>query len=139
MGGVARGGGITNHDVDAEHMQHAGHDGPLEERVERRALERVAGVQEQRAVGGGVDGAGPLLVHGGFDARETAVTRARLGRGVDARSARAVGLVEVRVHVVGVQHEQPERMAAADSGQRHRAQRQAQRTQQAHRRVEQSV
>lgn len=89
------------HDVDAERLDHFGHRRPFQERVERRALERVAGVQEQCAVHG-VGGLGPFLVRGRLDARETAVTR--VDAVVHALAAGPVYLVEIRVHVVGVQN-----------------------------------
>lgn len=94
----------THHDIDAERLYHALDDPPFEERVVRRTLERVAGVEEQCAVNGFGVGSAPLLVDGRLETWKTAVT---LRTGSDALRAHLVYLVEPRVHVVGMQHEQP--------------------------------
>lgn len=65
----------THHDVDAEHPDHALDGPPLEERVVDRALERVAGVEEQRAVDGTGVGAAAFPVDGRLEPSETTVTR----------------------------------------------------------------
>lgn len=99
----------THHDVDVQQLYHPGHQGPPEEREQSRALERVASVEEQRAVRG-AGGLRASLSHGRLEPRETAETVAGLGG--RALVADPVGLLEARVHVVGVQHEQPENVVA---------------------------
>lgn len=116
---MSRAGSGTYHDVDAESREHAGRGRPLAHRVELRALERVARVQEQRAVDARVPRClFPFASHGRLEPRETAAAPGR-----QARATRRARLGEVRVHVVGVQHEQPVKAAA---GRRRRAQAQQQ-------------
>lgn len=83
----------THHDVEAETADEVGRRFPAQLVEERRAEERVAGVQldDGRAVR---ERARPFPVHRAPHPRETAETFRVL--------------VEVRVHVVGVQHGQPE-------------------------------
>lgn len=115
----------THHHVDVDPLYHTGHGLPFEVRVERRSLERVAGVQEQT---GGARGPrlGASPAHGRPDPRETAVTRSG-GRG--ARRTGPIRLVEARVHVVGVQHQQPVN-AGVGRGRGQQQQRQQQRQRQ---------
>lgn len=108
---AARAGGWRGnpyHGVHAEGADEIGGRLPAEHVVERRAEERVAGVQVDggRAVRGR---AGPFREQRGPQPRETAVPVGRL--------------VEVGVHVVGVQHGQPELSGRRRGGRRRRRRR----------------
>jgi len=75
---------------------------PFEEREVRRALERVAGHQEQRRQAALV-GQPPLIAHELGDPGEATVTAAQRRVVFAALVAVQVRLVEPGVHVVGVQ------------------------------------
>lgn len=97
---------MTHHDVKSERLDHTDHDGPFEVRIDWRALERVSGVQEQRAVRG-PGSLSPFQFRDRFEPGKTTVTLAGMSAAIRP------GLVDGRetsVHVVRVQHEQPENL-----------------------------
>lgn len=93
------------HDVWTELVDEVDDGLPVEQRVVRRALERVAGHQEQRRQAALV-GQPPFITHELGDPGETAVTAAQRRVVFAALVAVQIGFVEPGVHVVGVQQHQ---------------------------------